>query len=1087
MDSIQPRYQVKDNGDFIVENYNWAKPFSNFFPGIAGETGVPMWVYYVNRAQAICSCGFHNKDHAIMEFLSFNKACQVVGQQGFRTFIRMDDQYHEPFIKTANTSIQQRLIVSSSELNLVETYEDLGLHIQVSYFPLPNRLVSGLVRAVVIENRSNEPHEVEFIDGLSRILPYGVSFEHTKVTARHIEAMMGVEYRNGYPIFRLKQTPDDIERIGMIEAGHFYVYHSASDHIKTLSTIVDPSVLFGDSETLDQPWQFMQGGMAAINIEAQSTDSRTPCAFTGVKTTLDPGESFSLNSIVGAFTYPAEFDDLVEDMKSPGFFVEKRDENFALIESIKNTAFSVSSEPRLDQYAQQTFLENVMRGGMPLILTKDQDRSVFYTYARQNGDLERDYHWFILEPTYLSQGNSHYRNMLQNRRVDPWFFPAVEDHNVLLFMNLIQLDGYNPLEIKSVAYRIRDEKAVRSLFALNASSESKVEEWLGWVRQPFTPGEFLMKLHRSGSQKFSVWRTLLAQLLPLCDQEEVGSLHEGFWIDHWFYNLDLIESVLSIYPDRVQEIFIENETYTFFDNPDVVQPRKKKTVQVDNKIRQYHSVVRNEKKAEMINARSRDANKVRTDNGKGEIYSTNLLVKWLSLIANKFASLDPSGIGLEMEAGKPGWCDSLNGLPGLFGSSICETLEIVRACRLILDCLDNTTLDNSDQLGVYKELAIFLQGLMVLLHNQPVNDFSNQYHFWDQSHALREAYLQQTRFGISGTREHWSILQIRKFLERCLDYLNTIFQNDHQSELYHPSGVPYTYFINPHKMKSGKEQPVMEAQQPVTPFLEGPVHYLRVYPEKAKNIYEAVRNSGLYDPQLAMYRCCELLDDEPYEIGRIKAYPQGWLENASVYTHMEYKWLLEVLRSGLFEEFFRDLQTVLVPFQHPDQYGRSTFENCSFIVSSLFSDKSLHGQAYQPRLSGMTCEYLHMWTLMATGSQPFFLDDEHQLCFSLMPKLAGWLFTENEQTRQYWDERLGWRDIIIPENTFTFKFMNQVLVVYHNPARANTYGDQAVNVVAYHLHANDGSSVRFPNPFLPTEIAHKIRLGEYHRIDVQLA
>ena len=31
-----------------------------------------------------------------------------------------------------------------------------------------------------------------------------------------------------------------------------------------------------------------------------------------------------------------------------------------------------------------------------------------------------------------------------------------------------------------------------------------------------------------------------------------------------------------------------------------------------------------------------------------------------------------------MEADRPGWCDALNGLPGLFGSSVNETIELKR-------------------------------------------------------------------------------------------------------------------------------------------------------------------------------------------------------------------------------------------------------------------------------------------------------------------------------------------------------------------------------------------------------------------------
>ena len=33
----------------------------------------------------------------------------------------------------------------------------------------------------------------------------------------------------------------------------------------------------------------------------------------------------------------------------------------------------------------------------------------------------------------------------------------------------------------------------------------------------------------------------------------------------------------------------------------------------------------------------------------------------------KFSTLDPFGMGVEMEGGKPGWNDAMNGLPGTTG------------------------------------------------------------------------------------------------------------------------------------------------------------------------------------------------------------------------------------------------------------------------------------------------------------------------------------------------------------------------------------------------------------------------------------
>ena len=61
-----------------------------------------------------------------------------------------------------------------------------------------------------------------------------------------------------------------------------------------------------------------------------------------------------------------------------------------------------------------------------------------------------------------------------------------------------------------------------------------------------------------------------------------------------------------------------------------------------------------------------------------------------------------------MEAGKPGWLDSLNGLPGIFGSSLNETLEIERACQMLPDSLSE---DSPDAQPVFEELAQLIRDL----------------------------------------------------------------------------------------------------------------------------------------------------------------------------------------------------------------------------------------------------------------------------------------------------------------------------------------------------------------------------------------
>ncbi|MFQ5593298.1 MAG: cellobiose phosphorylase [Anaerolineae bacterium] len=1107
MTSRQVRYYLDSENRFVVENYNWAKPFSNFFPGIAGKWGLPMWIYYVSKAQAICSIGVQDKDHAIMEFLSFNRACQIVGKEGFRTFIKLDGEpVYEPFQKVENETVTQRMVISSHELELHERNAELGLETTVVYFPLVNSPLSGLVRQVTIRNISRETREAEVLDGVPRVLPYGVSFEHVKVIARHIEGMMGIYDVEGVPLFRLKQTPADTAEVGELAGGNYYCSLREDGELLRRSIIVDPSVIFGETENHDFPWAFAHESIEAILEVQQVRESRTPCAFSALNCPIPPGGSLTLSSVIGHTPTEGTLEEFLAVLEThDGFLQEKRAENRNIIDQIKHTAFTVSGEPAFDQYCQQTFLDNVMRGGMPLTFNSTRGTSVFYTYVRQGGDLERDYHWFVLEPTYLSQGNGHYRNILQNRRMDTWFFPEVEDHNLVTFLNLTQTDGYNPLVVNGVTFTADDIGWMKAWLSDLVPGEAARVALLELVSRPFTPGEFIMTLEASGTRVERSYDEILADLLPLCRPNEIGALHVGYWIDHWLYNLDLIDTFLMIYPDRLRELLLEKKVYTFYDNPDVVQPRARKIVLVNGRVRQYGAVVRDPEKEEVIRSRAKDRCKVRTRFGSGEVYSTNLLGKLLCIVANKMASLDPEGIGVEMEADKPGWCDPLNGLPSLLGSSLCETLELQRACRLLLDSLSEIDLADAESVSLFEELYIFVEGLNTALQKRLDSVQKNRvWVFWDESHSLKEAFRATTRLGIHGKEREMTLGQVKGFLENCLRLLDNIFTDAPRGRLCHSTGVPYTYFINEvadynqlfedrenrNPLRGDSGHPLVEPrefkQTPVALFLEGPVHFLRVHRERARSIFESVKRSGIYDTKLHMYKCCESLETQPFEIGRIKAYARGWIENESVYTHMEYKWLLEILRSGLYEEFFEEIRNTLMPFLDPEMYGRSILENCSFLVSSAFPDAKLHGQAFQPRLSGVTCEMLHMWTIMVAGEHPFFLDADRQLRLRLQPVLPDWLFTKAKETYRYWDNKDGWTDVLVPENCFAFKFIGRTLVMYHNEERKATFGKDGAQVVAYTLRYGDGTVRTVSGDSLDASSATDVRDGQVGQMDVIL-
>ncbi len=112
-----------------------------------------------------------------------------------------------------------------------------------------------------------------------------------------------------------------------------------------------------------------------------------------------------------------------------------------------------------------------------------------------------------------------------------------------------------------------------------------------------------------------------------------------------------------MYPENKRKLFFEDHDYTYYDNYMVVLPRggKRYVVEKGGRVRQYNSLAPpDEEKRALIESRNEPKHLMRTKKGKGgEIYRTNLATKLLNLALIKFATLDPEGIGIEMEAGKP--------------------------------------------------------------------------------------------------------------------------------------------------------------------------------------------------------------------------------------------------------------------------------------------------------------------------------------------------------------------------------------------------------------------------------------------------
>ncbi|MGD8464830.1 MAG: cellobiose phosphorylase, partial [Anaerolineae bacterium] len=750
---------------------------------------------------------------------------------------------------------------------------------------------------------------------------------------------------------------------------------------------------------------------------------------------------------------------------------QKRQEANQLAEALTDAVATHSSSPRFDGYTRQTFLDNVLRGGWPLVLGSEGKPAVYHIYSRKHGDLERDYNYFAVAAEPYSQGNANYRDVNQNRRNDVLLQPEVGAFNVLSFLGLIQADGYNPLVVEGSRFTLPAQHRADVLALVE-----RPEELAPVLAKPFTPGHLLRTIAEEELGPRVGPEALVAAALGHAEQHFQASPGEGYWIDHWTYNLDLMETYLAVYPDRKHDLLFGQAIVPFFDNPAVVQPRARKYVLTgDGRVRQYGAVVEDEAKAALIAGRAESPNLVRTAHGQGQVYRTTVFAKLVGLALLKFATLDPLGLGIEMEAGKPGWYDALNGLPGLCGSSLCETYELERWLTFLLEAMaekgPGTVELPIEQVELMERVVEALE--IWCESDDPDRDF----YFWDTMATARETYRERVRLGFGGEVVDLPFDELGPMLAAFQAKVLAGIQRAVEMN----DGIPPTYLsytvtdydlitdAEGEPQRDQQSRPYVRAQRfepTVLPlFLEGPVHALKVQPDvaSARNLYAKIRKSDLYDLELGMYKVNASLEGQPHEIGRARAFTPGWLENESIWLHMEYKYLLEVLKAGLHEEFFADLKRALVCFQDPAVYGRSPLENSSFLVSSAHPDESLHGAGFVARLSGATAEFLSIWTTMMAGQQPFFLRDG-TLCLQFKPSLPGWLFDTNSK--------------------LIFTFLGRVQVTYHNPNRRDLFPEDGVGVRRVILHLKDEGQVELGQSVIGDPYAQMIRAGQITDIDV---
>lgn len=1022
----------KETDLFVMENYGKKPVFSSFLPGITGEHGIPTWCYYVNRGQAVASFGMQDKDHAIMEFFPAHQSYQNVKRTGFRTFIKRDGVYLEPF---SREEIPHRMGIAMNHLTLEEEDNENKIVTQVTYFTLPGETEGALVRKLTVCNISDKKVELEVLDGMPALIPYGVDMENMKEMGQTVKAWMQVVLQDGIPLFKARASIKDTATVTMVEGANFSVGSLPDGTL--LKPVVDAQAVFGYDSSLGRAVGFETRGLEDLISGHQIMQNEIPCSFYGSRAVLAEGETLTIYQMIGQTEKMDEAAAFIKGHRLDAAYYERKlQEADGLTEELCKAIGTKTADENFDSYCRYTYLDNLLRGGCPVQLGK---HTIFYLYSRKHGDLERDYNFFSMLPQYYSQGNGNYRDVNQNRRCDSFFAPMTGSKNIETFYNLMQLDGYNPLGIEKVTYTITEG------------------EYAERLREPFTPGQLYRMLEQEGPKDKAERDELFGSLMDSAKETVNGNFLEGYWTDHWTYNLDLVEEYLGVFPECEEELLFRKK-FVWYVCAVKVNKRAARYEKTPVGIRQYHAL---------------DEEHTRTE-GEKLVYAANepeipvqasLMEKLVLLCALKCATLDPYGMGIEMEGGKPGWYDALNGLPGLLGSSMNETYELAR----LIDAVNGYLKKYRKDVSFLNECADFLVQMQNILKQEMLRTEAagqdGMFDYWNRSNDAKESYRDRIFAGVEGSRRTLS----SEFLIDLLNGCEQLVRRGMERAEARTEGVCPSYFyysVTQYEEKEDGIHPLDFEVQDVPLFLEGPVRRFKTALPlaKKKELYQSVKKSDLYDEKLSMYKVNASLNEASYELGRTKAFTPGWLENESIWLHMEYKYLLELLKSGLYQEFFEDFHKAAIPFLDADVYGRSIYENSSFLVSSANPEESLHGRGFVARLSGSTAEFLQMWKIMMFGQNPFTMRDG-ELCFSLEPAIPSYLTKAGE--------------------TVEATLLGSIKTVYRISEQKD-YIPGGYEIAEILLEYKNGNLVR-TNGAIVGRLAEDIRNGRIRRIEASLA
>ena len=759
---------IQDEKFYKISNYNH---MDDFFMSIVSDSD--HWMFLSSNGSL--SAGRRNRDSALFPYYSDDKIHDYNDISGNKTVVLVEKgektYLWEPFSKNHETiySIERNLYKSiyGNKIIFEEINNDLGISFRYSWC---NSDKFGIVKESVIKNNNNNKVNVEILDGIRNILPYGLDYAFQNEYSNLLDAYKKNELlkESALGIFSLSSIPvDRAEPSESLKATTVWSYGLKNANILIsdnqlgnfkkglpVSTEIDIRAARGAyyvnaqlelDSAQEQEWMFVaevnQDSKNVANLEHFLSTEKNIKQL--VQDDINSGTDELIKIVASAdglqnsnedLCSARHFSNTLYNVMRGGIYMNNYQieaSDFRKFVELTNTKVFEEFTALLNDLPEEISckeLINLAEKNSNIDFLRICYEYLPLTFSRRHGDPSRPWNQFSIDTknedgTPKSDYAGNWRDIFQNWEALSLSYPEFIENIISKFVNASTPDGYNP-------YRI-------------------MRSGIDWESpDPDDPWAYI-----------------------------------GYWGDHQIIYLQkLLELSNNFHPGKLDEL-LTKDMFAYANVP--------------YRIKSYKDIVKNPQDTILFDPELNDKIKTLVEeigadgrllfDGSKNIYHVNLTEKILVTLLSKLSNFIPEA-GIWLNTQRPEWNDANNALVGS-GVSMVTLYYIRRFLKFWNEKLSNTSVEeisvSEEVIALFDSInAVFSENIATL--DKGFTDSSRR-SFVDTLGEAGDVYRNKIYDkSFSGTKKTISASQLVDFTELALKYIDqSIRVNKREDGLYH--------------------------------------------------------------------------------------------------------------------------------------------------------------------------------------------------------------------------------------------------------------------------------------------------------------